>query len=210
MFFDKEKHLKNKEKQKNEKQEYENILQSFKEENSLTSERLIFSDKRKEVLIKKALLDKRYFVYPYKEIVGYKPIINGKSIKKHHGVTRAIVGGALLGGAGAIVGAVTGGKQYGTVNKLAISIFFKDNKQFEINFLNSETKTDSFTYKTFQESFNLLANKLESIISINNANLSSSKTISYADEISKFKALLDEGTITQEEFDAKKKQILGL
>ncbi|SYW16240.1 SHOCT domain-containing protein [Oenococcus oeni] len=210
MFFDKEKHLKNKEKQKNEKQEYENILQSFKEENSLTSERLIFSDKRKEVLIKKALLDKRYFVYPYKEIVGYKPIINGKSIKKHHGVTRAIVGGALLGGAGAIVGAVTGGKQYGAVNKLAISIFFKDNKQFEINFLNSETKTDSFTYKTFQESFNLLANKLESIISINNANLSSSKTISYADEISKFKALLDEGTITQEEFDAKKKQILGL
>nr|WP_257609657.1 SHOCT domain-containing protein [Oenococcus oeni] len=28
--------------------------------------------------------------------------------------------------------------------------------------------------------------------------------------MSKFKALLDEGTITKEEFDAKKKQILGL
>ena len=30
------------------------------------------------------------------------------------------------------------------------------------------------------------------------------------DEIAKFKKLLDDGTITQEEFDAKKKQLLGL
>ena len=34
--------------------------------------------------------------------------------------------------------------------------------------------------------------------------------LSAADEIQKFKALLDAGVITQEEFDAKKKQLLGL
>ena len=34
--------------------------------------------------------------------------------------------------------------------------------------------------------------------------------ISLADEIKKFKDLLDMGAITQEEFDAKKKQLLGL
>ena len=34
--------------------------------------------------------------------------------------------------------------------------------------------------------------------------------ISTADEIKKFKDLLDAGIITQEEFDAKKKQLLGL
>ena len=33
---------------------------------------------------------------------------------------------------------------------------------------------------------------------------------SAADEIVKFKALLDAGVITQEEFDMKKKQLLGL
>lgn len=33
---------------------------------------------------------------------------------------------------------------------------------------------------------------------------------SAADEIAKFKKLLDDGTITQDEFDAKKKQLLGL
>lgn len=30
------------------------------------------------------------------------------------------------------------------------------------------------------------------------------------EEIAKFKSLLDQGVITQEEFDAKKKQLLGL
>ena len=33
---------------------------------------------------------------------------------------------------------------------------------------------------------------------------------SMADELKKFKDLLDSGVITQEEFDAKKKQLLGL
>ena len=33
---------------------------------------------------------------------------------------------------------------------------------------------------------------------------------SQADELKKFKDLLDNGIITQEEFDAKKKQLLGL
>ena len=35
-------------------------------------------------------------------------------------------------------------------------------------------------------------------------------TVSAADELKKFKELLDMGAITQEEFDAKKKELLGL
>ena len=38
----------------------------------------------------------------------------------------------------------------------------------------------------------------------------SSQQTSAADEIKKFKELLDMGAITQEEFGAKKKQLLGL
>lgn len=41
-------------------------------------------------------------------------------------------------------------------------------------------------------------------------NNSNSGTVSATDEIKKFKDLLDMGAITQEEFDAKKKQLLGL
>lgn len=39
---------------------------------------------------------------------------------------------------------------------------------------------------------------------------STAKEISPADEIRKYKQLLDDGILTQEEFDAKKKQLLGL
>lgn len=41
------------------------------------------------------------------------------------------------------------------------------------------------------------------------ATLSSSITIGDADKIMMYKELLDSGTITQEEFDIKKKEILG-
>lgn len=45
---------------------------------------------------------------------------------------------------------------------------------------------------------------------IKDAHSSNGVSTSSADEIAKFKKLLDDGTITQEEFDAKKKQLLGL
>ena len=43
-----------------------------------------------------------------------------------------------------------------------------------------------------------------------NANVKNEKNFSVADEIRKFKSLLDDGIITQEEFDAQKKKLLGL
>lgn len=42
------------------------------------------------------------------------------------------------------------------------------------------------------------------------AKASAPQSASEADELKKYKALLEEGVITQEEFDAKKKQLLGL
>lgn len=56
------------------------------------------------------LLDKHYRVYKFSDIVSYTPIEEGHNQTKKHGITRAVVGGAIAGGAGAIVGAVTGGK----------------------------------------------------------------------------------------------------
>lgn len=38
----------------------------------------------------------------------------------------------------------------------------------------------------------------------------SANSVGTADELKKYKDLLDQGVITQEEFDAKKKQLLGL
>ena len=61
-----------------------------------------------------------------------------------------------------------------------------------------------------------LASKFELIIEENKSKVHQqqenlgSATVDAADEIRKFKGLLDDGIIAQEEFDAKKKQLLGL
>lgn len=82
------------------------------------------------------------------------------------------------------------------------------------------------TIDTFKEKFNIALDKIsakkisEQVHSVfddirNKSKIESSNTNSYnvvssADEIKKFKELLDAGAITQEEFDAKKKQLLGV
>lgn len=48
------------------------------------------------------------------------------------------------------------------------------------------------------------------VISNNTPDVSVDTGVSSADEILKFKDLLDKGVITQEEFDFKKKDLLGL
>ena len=56
-----------------------------------------------------------------------------------------------------------------------------------------------------------MPNKEESAVQLENQTKSAQPAaLSSADELRKFKELLDMGVITQEEFDAKKKQLLGL
>lgn len=50
----------------------------------------------------------------------------------------------------------------------------------------------------------------EALRSVKSAHSSVPAQLSTADEIAKFKQLLDDGAITQQEYEAKKKQLLGL
>ena len=75
-------------------------------------------------------------------------------------------------------------------------------------------KKSSFVYKTVSKSvqnilskFKIIVDGIEQEKKITNESTSS---ISVADEIKKFKELLDMGAITQEEFDTKKKELLKL
>lgn len=69
-------------------------------------------------------------------------------------------------------------------------------------------KTNSYAQDVFNDirkAFNDYKDRAEELESS-----TSQPTFSGADEIKKYKELLDMGAITQEEFDAKKKQLLGL
>ena len=136
---------------------------------------------------------------------------DGNSIEKG-GVGRALVGGALFGGVGAVVGASTGHKHKATCSKLQIKITLNNMKApvVYVNFIEAETKKNGALYKMIYPMAQEALSVLSIITQSQKSESSPHAEVSAADEILKFKKLLDEGIITQEEFDLKKKQLLGL
>lgn len=132
--------------------------------------------------------------YYFSEISDYTiERIDEKTVTKSKGgIGRAVVGGALFGGVGAVVGATTSKKEtknIGGQDLLKITI----NHPFGT--FSKQIFSPPLGFSTF----------LDKCINQNNKPIASE-----ADELLKFKKLLDDGIITQEEFEIKKKQILGL
>lgn len=150
-------------------------------------------------------------IHKYSDIVSFELLEDDAVIAKG-GLGRAVVGGALFGGVGAIVGGVTGGKAQTVCSSLRIKITLNDMAAPTeyITFIGGRLRKDSFSYKTLctqaQECLSLLRLICDSQQEAAPADTAQSP----ADEIMKFKQLLDAGVIMQEEFDAKKKQLLGL
>lgn len=175
-----------------------------------------FDDENMKWLIPDGFLGKKKNpkIYCYSDIVDFELLEDGESISKG-GLGRAVVGGVLLGGVGAVVGGVTGGKKTkGICSNLKIKITINDinNPTVYINFIEKATKKDSMIYKTSYKLAQECLSVLQLICSKQEAEkpIQEVVAISAADEILKFKSLLDSGAITQEEYDAKKKQLLGL
>ncbi len=75
----------------------------------------------------------------------------------------------------------------------------------------SDENTVTFSNYSANQQAKDIKNYIENII-VKNENQQKNiiQSISNADEIKKYKELLDEGIITQEEFDVKKRQLLGI
>lgn len=132
--------------------------------------------------------------YYFSEISDYSiEKIGEKTITKSKGgIKRAVIGGALFGSVGAVVGASTSKKEtknIGGQDLLKITI---------------KHPFGTFTKEIFSPPFGLTT-FLDKCISQN-----STPIFSETDELLKFKNLFDNGVITQEEFEIKKKQLLGL
>lgn len=170
-----------------------------------------YFDNNQQKIVANGITSPAYYYENYSDVVSYTPINNGHNENKKHGITRAVVGGALLGGIGAVVGATTGGKHYEYIDKLAIQIGFKDDKQIIINFITKKTKAKK-AEKQINE-FNNLCTLLDGIIAKNNHQEVQNVNVVNNDpagQLRKLKLLVDEGIISEEEFEAKKKQILGI
>ena len=146
--------------------------------------------------------------YDFKDIVGFELIENDNSVTKG-GLGAAAVGGALFGGAGAITGGIIGKKTtVGVCKNLRVKVTLRNSSDpmVMIDFIQSPVKTTSQQYLSAQEDAHKVMSMLQVICEENNAQ--PTQTVSVADELKKFKELLDMGAISQEEYDAQKAKLL--
>lgn len=176
----------------------------FKRNNDLVISNVYFSNDKKQLFIDKNIYT-AYSLIDYSDIQAIKANVNDKTVEKHHRITRGVIGGTLLGPTGAAIGALTGGNKYTEYSRLSVSLILKGHPIREVTFLTTKTKADSILGKLALKELQQFVLEVERIIANNQQ-----PDFNGADEILKYKKLLDEEIITQEEFNTKKKELLGL
>lgn len=153
-----------------------------------------------------------HIYFRYDDIISFELLQNGNSVTKG-GLGSAAVGGALFGGVGAIVGSNVGKKKTKQeVIEYRIKIITRNPiyPEVYINFLTAgRVMSDGLLYNSYAASAQRVLTELTLMTDERHA-VSVNNTSSAADEIMKYKNLLDAEIITQEEFEAKKKQLLDL
>lgn len=228
------------EKKKQEKAEYSKVLNKFKNNDAKKFENYYFDLKDNQILEIQNIFSKKYRIIDFKDVLSYsinkKEHNDSKTeTKRKHGIGRAVVGGVLLGPVGAAVGGLTSKKETQTISKdfvdhLGVVVNLNDGTSFEIEYFDTTLKADDSLVTGCIKQVNQLTTVLEA--GIENAKRQQTETVTIKpkkveenneqpvqsaspaadplDKIKKLKGLLDIGAITQEEFDAKKKQLLDL
>lgn len=156
---------------------------------------------------------------PIESVVGYTYVEDDKKYGVGHVVGTAAVGGMLFGGVGAVVGSVIGSNPKRKITHIGVEITYETGGRCELVQANiykgSPIKASGFIYNGYLETAKLLMGQIDLLMK-KAATVAEQqrdvtvRTVSNADEIRKYKELLDEGIITQEEFAVKKKELLGI
>lgn len=167
---------------------------------------IIFDDISKKVVVKGFLNSTSI---DYKDIVNAEILENGNSIQKS-GVGGAVAGAVLLGPVGALAGGLMGRKKNNVCESLQIKITTKNNSNNAVfvPFIKTQTKIDSFSYRSDSRTCQEVMSILQVIIN-ENSNVESLPSSTVADELLKYKQLLDSGAITEEEYNNVKSKLLG-
>lgn len=147
-------------------------------------------------------------IFAFSEILDFQLIENGQTTTNNN-LGNAVAGGLLFGAAGAIVGSGVNKKTKNEVTEFKINIILASeiSNVLTINLLVGKSKRDSITFKSTKKIADTIIGELTKITATQSA---SSNSLSAHDEILKLKNLLDIEAITQQEFEAKKKQLLNL
>ncbi|WNY26149.1 SHOCT domain-containing protein [Methanolapillus millepedarum] len=187
------------------KEEFDSRISRFKKTNQLISligDSVTIDDTNRFFYFDPSKVpSKNTFIYSFDEVYSYEiKETDGTTVTKTKGgITRAAVGGLVFGGAGAVVGAATAKTE-------------TTKKNVETYMIISFNTYSGKKQKMFKNQAILVHVRsfLDKCIDESTPKVIPSAGTSTADEILKFKNLMDAGVITPEEFEAKKKQLLNL
>ena len=170
-------------------------------------------------------------IYMYSNLVKYEYGEDQNVIRTGgSGLGRALVDGVLFGGAGAVVGAATKKtKSTEKVTQMFVQMTFKVGDEYYVRKVNLMDSSETTIKRYSQKYLNYVAlgekllAKLDDVYcSVDNINDTENespvkseadvvtKSVDKVSEIRKYKELLDDDIITEEEFALMKKQLLGL
>ncbi|CAH0419377.1 SHOCT domain-containing protein [Periweissella ghanensis] len=174
---------------------------------------LMFNQTTDEILINKSILTTgKTEIIKADTIRSFEVIKDGEKSEKF-GLGGATAGAILFGPVG-LIGGFLLKKKKNVVSDLRVRINTTGTQSIhDIVLINSKTKANGLVASAANSNLEKIVNFIQSINFKNTEKASNtsvqSERASY-DELSKLKELLDKGIITQEDFDAKKKQILGI
>ena len=148
-------------------------------------------------------------VIPFKNILECE-IIDDDTTVLSGGIGRAIVGGALAGGAGAVVGAATR-KSKSVTNNLSIKIITSDVSDSLIVIPILETSTNRASDK-YKKAWSVAQEVHAVIVSIIKTTSTASSAIFAPDPLSQIEILAklkDQGILTEEEYTRKKAELIS-
>lgn len=182
-------------------------------------EYLYIDEEKRQWLIPPTAMEKGVIptVFSYDDFIDISVQKNGVDVISGGGA-ETLAGGALFGTAGALVGASIGRKTVGEEIK-HLNIFIRTRKP-RFNLTGILLYNNDRGAKAGTTTYNYLLLDVEQILSafaVIKADSEEKKQfkqnvspLSVPDEIVKYKKLCDDGIITPEEFEAKKKELLGL
>ena len=166
------------------------------------------------------LTDNRYSkTFLPKDLVDYEIRVDNEIVitsktKTKKGVGKAIAGGLLFGEAGAVAGAVAGNSKSTTTQvqqeihhySLVLKVNDLEKPSFIVNIDSVQIAEDVVTI------LDILVGNTKKVLEDNqnvDSNALKNKDMDKFEELKKYKELLDAEIITQEEFNTKKKELLG-
>lgn len=191
---------------------------------------VVFEDRKQIISIPCGFLGTSLKDYHYSQIHKYEYIENHSSVSTGgSGIGRALVGGMMFGGAGAIVGAATKKHTYEEVasNMYIRIVFIQDNQPVVetikiSDMFDGKISLDSWTYERYINRVEKMMFKLDEAYAMSHQDelkqnkidvkeeqgKDTGKTIDISQQLKQLKNLYEQELITEEEYAGQKKKIL--